>query len=202
MGIQAPPPPWLTWRATRWCLLSASLLAAQRRRSPHPDRRLARPGQPEGGRAACVSTTGTKAACARGRAVVTPRSLIVGADGKHVYVAPSDRSREAMAIFDRATRRHADATRGRAGCVSETGLRRLCGRASGMRAPRDLVNSPDGRNVYVATTSGAIAVLHRDTTSETLKQRRGRTGGVSRGARSFRRPARRVVDEHSRRRSR
>jgi hypothetical protein len=55
--------------------------------------------------------------------------------------------------------------------VSDTGLRRLCGRASGVRAPRDLVISRDGRNVSVAAASGAIAVLDRDATNETVKQK-------------------------------
>ncbi len=125
----------------------------------------------------------------------------MSADGKHVYVAPGDRSREALAIFDRATdgrlAQHAVArvVCRRPACVG-------CAGARAARAPRDLVISRDGRNVYGPTTSGAIAVLDRDATNETRKQRRGRTGCVSRGARSFRRPARRVVDEHARRRSR
>ena len=61
--------------------------------------------------------------------------------------------------------------------------RRVCTRANGVRAPRDLVVSPDGRNVYVAAASGAIAIFDRDRLSGALTQKPGRTGCVSRRVR-------------------
>ena len=132
------------------------------------------------GRAGCVSTTGTKGACARGDALVTPGSVVVSPDGKHVYVASEDRYRGGVAIFDRAANGTVRQKRGRSGCVSETGLRRACRQAIGVRAPRDLAISPDGRNVYVAAASGAVAVLDRDATDGTLTQRTGRAGCLAR----------------------
>ena len=106
--------------------------------------------------------------------------MVVSPDGKHVYVASEDRYRGGVAIFDRAANGTVRQKRGRSGCVSETGLRRACRQAIGVRAPRDLAISPDGRNVYVAAASGAVAVLDRDATDGTLTQRTGRAGCLAR----------------------
>jgi len=132
------------------------------------------------GRAGCVSATGTRGACARASTLVTPGLVVVSPDGKHVYVAAEDRYRGGLAIFDRAARGRLTQKPGRAGCVAEVpALRRVCRRANGVRAPRDLVVSPDGRNVYVAAASGAIAIFDRDRLSGALTQRPGRAGCVS-----------------------
>lgn len=136
------------------------------------------------GREGCVSATGTRGGCGRARTLVTPGSVVVSSDGKQVYVAAEDRYLGGVAIFDRAASGRLTQKSGRAGCVSEVpAWRRVCTRANGVRAPRDLVVSPDGRNVYVAAASGAIAIFDRDRVSGTLTQKPGRTGCVSRRAR-------------------
>jgi DNA-binding beta-propeller fold protein YncE len=114
---------------------------------------------------------------------VTPGSAVVSPDGKHVYVEAEDRYRGGVAIFDRAAGGTITQKPGRAGCVSES-LRRMCRHASGLRSARDLVVSPDGRNVYVAAASGAIAIFDRDRMSGNLTQKRGRAGCVSRPAKA------------------
>lgn len=136
------------------------------------------------GREGCVSATGTRGACARASTLVTPGLVVVSPDGKHVYVALEDRYRGGLAIFDRAVSGRLTQKPGRAGCVAEVpALRRVCRRANGVRAPRDLVVSPDGRNVYVAAASGVIAIFDRDRLSGALTQKPGRTGCVSRRVR-------------------
>lgn len=135
------------------------------------------------GRAGCVSATGTRGVCARASALVTPGSAVVSTDGKNVYVESEDRYRGGVAIFDRAADGTLTQKAGRAGCVSES-LRRMCRHASGLRSARDLAVSPDGRSVYVAAASGAIAIFDRDRKSGTLTQKRGRAGCVSRPAKA------------------
>lgn len=176
-----------TRRATLWAVVACAIAAAGSAVAITASKGTSGTAglSQKAGRAGCVSATGTRGACARAPALLKPVSVVVSPDGKDVYVAADDRYRGGVAIFDRADSGRLIRKRGRVGCVSETvALRRVCRRANGVRAPRDLVISPDSRNVYVAAASGAIAVFDRDETSGTLMQKRGRAGCVSRPGRA------------------
>ncbi len=70
--------------------------------------------------------------------------------------------------------------RGRTGCVSQTGSHGLCARSRALNDPADAVVSPDGRNVYVASSfSDAVAVFDRNAATGRLTQKSGIAGCVS-----------------------
>jgi DNA-binding beta-propeller fold protein YncE len=77
--------------------------------------------------------------------------------------------------------------RGKAGCVGAPTARRAgCATARALKGPgpfmgsRAIAVSPDGRNVYVASsTSDAIAIFKRDTQSGTLVQPKGKGGCIA-----------------------
>jgi DNA-binding beta-propeller fold protein YncE len=132
------------------------------------------------GKAGCVSVAG-RHGCSRGRALDGAGSVAVSPGGGSVYVvAPSS---DAVAIFRRAGRTGAlRQLQGRAGCVS-VASRRGCGRGRALRAPSAILVSPDGRHVYVGSSSGravgAIAAFSRDRRTGALRQLQGSAGCVS-----------------------
>lgn len=131
------------------------------------------------GRTGCISTTGSRGACRTGRGLFRATSLVVSADGDHVYVSGGGD----IAILDRSARDGSlRQKRGRAGCLSRTGSRGQCGRAPRLNDELySVVISPDGRDVYVASRKGdSIIVFDRNRRRGTLQQKRGRAGCVSR----------------------
>lgn len=68
-----------------------------------------------------------------------------------------------------------------AGCIHRTGINR-CARGRAVTSPEEVVVSPDGRNVYVASFgSHAVAVFSRDRRTGRLTQLRRRRGCVRQG---------------------
>jgi hypothetical protein len=124
--------------------------------------------------AGCVSETGSSD-CTDGNALLDPLSMAASGDAKSVYLASN--ASDAVSIFQR------DTTSGQLaelGCVSETGTGGACADAKALDAASSVALSPDGKNVYVASTmSDAVAVLRRDTTTGQLTQLSGVAGCVS-----------------------
>ena len=117
----------------------------------------------------CVSDTGTGGQCAHGVALDGARGVVVSPDGRSVYAIAG--SSNSVLIYDR------DLATGEllfkpdvAGCISNDGSGDQCVDGNALVSPFEVVVSPDGRNVYVATTtSSAVAVFVRDTDG-TLQQ--------------------------------
>ena len=132
--------------------------------------------QPSGA-AGCVSETGA-GPCANGHGLFGAQAVAVSPDGTSVYVAAS--SSDAVARFDRDTTTGAiTQPAGTAGCISETGAG-PCADGHGLDGPLSVTVSPDGKSVYVASsTSDAVARLNRDTTTGAIGQPAGTAGCVS-----------------------
>jgi DNA-binding beta-propeller fold protein YncE len=126
------------------------------------------------GMAGCVRN-GAAGACRAGKALDQPVSVAVSADGKSVYVASI--GSDAVALLRRNTTSGAlfqpkDTT----GCVSETGSAGACADGKALADASGVAVSADGKNVYVASYSGGVAVFRRNTTSGALAQLVGPTG--------------------------
>jgi DNA-binding beta-propeller fold protein YncE len=134
-----------------------------------PDGRLTQKPAP----AACISDTAASA-CVDGTALDGAGSVAVSPDGSYVYVA-SEMS-GAVAVFDRAADGSLAQKPGTAGCISETGAG-PCRDGSGLEGARSVTLSPDGSNVYVAS-SRAVAVFDR-AADGTLHQKPGTAGCIS-----------------------
>jgi DNA-binding beta-propeller fold protein YncE len=114
---------------------------------------------------------------------VGPNGVAVSPDGKSVYLASWG-----VARLNRNTTTGAlTQPGGSAGCMLngasvDPNNPIDCGNAHGMVAPKSLVVSADGKNVYVAAPGGdAIARLNRNTTTGLLTQPAGIGGCVSQG---------------------
>jgi len=127
----------------------------------------------------CVSASGLGGACAKGAALVGPRSLGLSPDGKNLYFPATTAA--AIAVFSRdptsgALRQLA----GTSGCISESGTKGACAVGTALAGARSAAVSTDGTSVYVASYfADAIAVFSRDLTTGALTQLAGTAGCVS-----------------------
>ncbi len=131
------------------------------------------------GTAGCISENGV-GGCAAGHGIhFQIQALAVSPDGKNVYVTSTGSN--AVARLNRDTSTGAlTQPAGAAGCVSETGAG-PCADGHGLKSPRSVAVSPDGKSVYVTsqTGRGAVVRFNRNTTTGWIAQPAGTGGCVS-----------------------
>ena len=111
------------------------------------------------GEAGCISDTGA-GPCLDGTALEDALAVTVSSDGLTAYVA-SDRS-DALSVFDRAPNGTLAQRPGTAGCISDGGAG-PCADGAGLDGALSVTLSPDGRNVYTASSPGnAVALFDRE----------------------------------------
>jgi len=116
------------------------------------------------GTAGCVTEDGSGGACADGQGLVSANGVAVSADGRSVYVASIDPT-GAVSVFARDPGSGALAQLpGPAGCLSGTGAGGDdCAAVTSISSPDWVTPSPDGRNVYVASTGlSSVTALARE----------------------------------------
>lgn len=127
---------------------------------------LTQPAAPNG----CVANDGDGVTCTAAIGLDTPMAVLVGKNGKHVYVASY--TSDAVTVFER----HAPSGAltqlpGPAGCHDESGDGVTCTDAVALNGPRGLAQSNDGRHIYVATIlSSGVAAFQRNKKTGELEQ--------------------------------
>lgn len=115
-----------------------------------------------GGKAGCVSETGSGGTCADGKALDNANWIAVSADGQSVYVSSTGSG--AVAVFRRFTPEGSlTQLGGMGGCVSETGSGGSCTNGKALDFAFSVAVSPNGQSVYVGSEfSSAVAVFARE----------------------------------------
>jgi DNA-binding beta-propeller fold protein YncE len=132
--------------------------------------------QPEG-TAGCVSRGGGSG-CAPARGISAPEEVAVSPDSRYVLVAGMRSN--AVATLSQGPAGLSQAA-GEAGCLAKDGAEG-CMRGRSMAGPVDLAITPDGRDVYVASSiSDGVAVVRRDRETGALTQSLSRAGCISQG---------------------
>lgn len=148
--------------------LSAAPVAVAVALAPSPDAITQLPGK--GG---CISQTGSKGECAKGRGLSEATGVAVSPDGRNVYVIG-----HTLGVFDRAPATGAlEQKRGHAGCFARLGAHGICTPAPGLGIGTNVAVSPDGRFLYAGSFAG-IAVFERDLRTGALRQLPGPDGCV------------------------
>lgn len=131
------------------------------------------------GTSACVSETGSGGNCADGVALDGAAAVAISKNGLHVFVASP--LSDAIARFLRVPSTGAlSQLGGSSACISETGNGGVCTVGRALDEPRGVTVSPDGRNVYVAsTTSDGVAVFALDSKTGNLTQLADTAGCVT-----------------------
>ena len=124
------------------------------------------------GAARCIAQGGNL--CSVGTALDGAASVALSPDGQNVYVASE--GSDAVAVFDRSRNGRLTQKPGAAGCIAQIGG--LCSVGTALDGAASVTVSPDGENVYVASSvSDAVAVLDR-AADGTLTQKPGAAGCV------------------------
>jgi DNA-binding beta-propeller fold protein YncE len=132
------------------------------------------------GTAGCVSETGTAGACEDGVALITAMAVAVSPDGRSVYAVAG--GSDALVAFDRdPSTGELTQKAGTAACTSEDGTLGACADGVAMLLPGGVAVSPDGTNVYVASSgeSDAVAVFRRSLLDGEVEQAPGLAACVS-----------------------
>jgi DNA-binding beta-propeller fold protein YncE len=141
------------------------------------------------GAAGCISQGGS-GGCRPGVGLLGASSIATSPDGKSVYVASA--GSDAVAIFNRNDDGTLEQLPGTAGCVSQGGSGG-CRPGIGLNLAHGVATSPDGRNVYVASTfSNAVAIFSRNPDG-TLDQLPDIDGCISEGGSGGCRPGNGLV---------
>jgi DNA-binding beta-propeller fold protein YncE len=113
----------------------------------------------------CVKDTPRADRCSEMPNLLGASAVAVSPDGNDVYVAAATSG--ALHAFERepATGRLVHVQ-----CLSETGSDGACEAAPALQAVTDLAMAPDGKSLYAAGISGAVARFARDPQSGTLRE--------------------------------
>lgn len=118
----------------------------------------------------CVAENGDNVSCTAAVGLDAPTSVIVAKNGRHVYVASF--TSDGIAIFERnpmtgvLTQLPAPD-----GCIREYGDGVICSSAIGLGGAAGVVESRNGRQIYVASAQGSgVMVFERDKPSGVLTQ--------------------------------
>jgi len=129
------------------------------------------------GAAGCISRGGSEG-CRPGVGLNGASGVVTSPDGRNVYVA-SFFSGE-VAIFSRNPDGTLDQPPGAAGCIAQGG-NRDCRPGIGLDGASSVAISPDGRNVYMASSgSDAVAIFNREPDGN-LEQLPGTAGCIRQG---------------------
>lgn len=126
------------------------------------------------GVAGCISDDGN-GPCADATAFRGPQDVAISPDGRSVYVTTTFSG--AVAVLDRAADGTLTQKSAAAGCVSEAGVG-PCNSGHDLANPGEVVVSPDGATVYVASVNGKLLVFDR-APDGALTQRPGVAGCVA-----------------------
>ncbi|HYH61052.1 MAG TPA: beta-propeller fold lactonase family protein [Solirubrobacterales bacterium] len=108
-----------------------------------------------------------------------PQGLAVSPDGQNVYVASE--TDNAVGVLDRDADGALSQKAGTAGCVADGGLGGDCQNGRTLITASEVVVSPDGANIYVASANpepGGVAILDRGP-GGALTQKAGTAGCIS-----------------------
>jgi len=133
--------------------------------------------QPGGG---CISESGA-GGCADGHALNGAARVEVSPDGKNAYATSyvSD-ALARLNLNGNANNGVISQPAGTAGCVSRTGSGGHCADGHALNDPFGVEVSPDGKSVYVASSSSdAVSRFNRNTTAGAISQPAGTAGCVS-----------------------
>lgn len=140
------------------------------------------------GRAGCISSAPRPRPCARARALLGIRGVVVSADGRHLYAAstrfesaPDRPDNSAVTVFaiSNATGALAQLP-GSAGCTSYSG-RLGCAKSRALFSLADLTLSPDDEHLYVSSwADGLLVVFRRDPVTGALTRLPGKAGCIGR----------------------
>ena len=121
------------------------------------------------GQQGCVAAAGSQDGCAEAIGGADMVALAVSPDGNSVYVATGG----GILVFDRDPLTGALQQKAKhAGCIVGEGGPSICANGFLLNEVRDVVVSPDGRSVYVATIYGVLGFARDPLTGE-LAQRTG-----------------------------
>ena len=127
---------------------------------------LTQPAAPNG----CIAEDGDGVTCSDATGLDNPSAVLVGKNGRHVYVASYNS--DALTIFARDSASGAlTQLPGAAGCHDESGDGVTCTDAVALNGARGLAQSNNGRHIYVASSlSSGVAAFRRDKTTGELEQ--------------------------------
>jgi sugar lactone lactonase YvrE len=117
-----------------------------------------------GGLAGCVTARGKNAKCGGRLPEGAVDELVASADGRSLYAIVADGSTGAVVTFSRKASGALLRMKGRASCFSQRG-EGGCRPGRGLHEASGLALSPDGRSLYVASSSeglgGSVAIFRR-----------------------------------------